>query len=111
MEVKGTITKIMDVQTGTSGQGKVWKKVQFIVDTKTEYNNIYCFEVFGEEKVDNFLKYNKTEKVVKVDFNVNTNEYQGKYYTSLSAWKIWNIEQPTTEAAPVLADADDDLPF
>jgi hypothetical protein len=89
LEIKGIIVKILDIQTGEKKDGSgQWEKQQFVVDTKTQYNNLYCFEVFGDQKVDNFKKYNRVGQEVTVEFNVNTSEYKGKYYTTLSAWKI-----------------------
>ena len=89
LEITGIITQILEVQTGEKkdGSGK-WEKQNFILDTGTQYNNIYFFEVFGDQKVDNFKKLNKVGQEVTVEFNVNTNEYKEKFYTTLSAWKI-----------------------
>jgi ribosomal protein S1 len=89
MEIKGKITKILEAQTGEKKDGSgSWIKQNFLVETDEKYNNLYCFEVFGDEKVQNFQKYNKVGQEVNVEFNVSTNEYKGNYYTSLSAWKI-----------------------
>lgn len=111
-EITGTITKILELQTGTSKANKEWKKVSFVVDTSDEYNNIYCFEVFGDEKVDGFLKHNKTGDTVKVDFNVKTSdEFNGRYYTDLQAWKIFKAEGGAKDAAGELEPQEDDLPF
>jgi len=89
LEVKGIIEKILEVQTGEKKDGSgQWEKQQFIVRTQEQYNNLYCFEIFGDQKVDNFAKFNKVGQEVTVEFNVNTSEHQGKYYTTLSAWKI-----------------------
>ena len=50
-----------------------------------------------------------------MSFNLRGNEYKGKYYVSLSAWKVWtaqaekpatDIGVPTEELAP-----SNDLPF
>ena len=105
LEVTGKITKILELQTGTTQAGSEWKKQSFILETSEQYNNVYCFEVFGAEKVDNFLQYNKVGYNVKVDFNVSTNEWKGKYFTSLSAWKIFKAETeaPAEEAGNDLA--------
>jgi len=92
LEVSGKITKILDLQTGTTAAGSEWKKQSFILETTEQYNNVYCFEIFGEEKVDKFLKFNKVGNEVKVDFNVSTNEWKGKYFTSLSAWKVFKAD-------------------
>lgn len=109
LKTRGTITKILPTQTGESAKGE-WKKTSFVLDTKEEYNNIYCFDIFGAEKVDEFLKYNKEGKDVEVDFNVRTNEYNGKYYTSLQAWKVFKSEPVSAkEQAPDRETSD--LPF
>jgi hypothetical protein len=98
MEIKGRITKILDAQTGAKKDGSGnWVKQLFLVETDEKYNNLYCLEVFGDEKVQNFQKYNKVGQEVNVEFNVSTNEYKGNYYTSLSAWKITSAEAPKDE--------------
>ena len=62
------------------------------------------------DKVDDFLKYNKEGKDVEVDFNVRTNEYQGKYYTSLQAWKVFKSD-PVTAKEQAPDREKEDLPF
>ena len=120
MEVQGTITNILDKVTGQKKDGSGdWVKQSFTLETTEQYNNLYCFELFGEEKVENFNKYNKVGQEVKVDFNVQTNEWKGKYYTSLQAWKVFKadgVEAFTVEDAKKQVDriaepADNDLPF
>lgn len=92
MEIKGKITKILDAQTGAKKDGSGnWIKQNFLVETEEKYNNLFCFEVFGDEKVQNFQKFNKVGQEVNVEFNVSTNEFKGSYYTSLSAWKIMSV--------------------
>ena len=108
--VKGKITEIKEPITGESANG-TWKKTTLVIDTGSEFDNIMAFTVFGEEKVDNFVKYNKVGDVVDVDFNVSTREWEGRYFTSLSAWKVFKAN---AEAAQVPSPADDpanDLPF
>ncbi len=113
LEIKGRITLMKDVQKGTSKSGKDWQKQEFVVETDETYNNIYCFEVFGDEKVENLTKYNKVGDEVTVQFNVNTNEWKGKHFTSLAAWRIEKSEGSTTDEPPVsnapLPDAPSDL--
>ena len=120
LEIKGELTKFLEPQTGETKAGGTWTKQSFLVKTDAEYNNLYCFEVFGDEKVQNLTKYQKVGDTVTVEFNVNCNEYQGKYYTALSAWKISkdtnanNVtvnETKVFETTAVLNQVDDDLPF
>ena len=88
MKTKGTIVKLLEKETGTSKAGKDWVKQTLVIDTKEDYNNIIAFEVFGTETVENLNKYNKVGQEVEVEFNIQSNEWKGKYYTSLQAWKI-----------------------
>lgn len=105
------ITKVLEVQKGTSKAGKEWQKLTFVGETSEEYNNLYAFEVFGVEKVEQFNNYNKVGDVVNVEFNVNCNEWKDKYFTTLSAWKI-NKSQGTQGIEPALPqDSSEDLPF
>ncbi len=115
LKVTGSITKILEKETGQKKDGfGEWVKQCFIVETTEQYNNVYCFEVFGQEKVDNFNQYNKTGQVVDVEFNVSVNEWKGKYFTSLSAWKIFKAEGVQAEPLQTQAEQErghDDLPF
>ena len=110
MKVTGKIENILETQTGTSKAGKEWKKTSFVVKTDDEYNNLYCFDVFGDEKVDKFLQYNAKGDVVDVDFNVKTNEWKGKYFTSLDAWKIFKADN-SKQKEEVAVEEEGDLPF
>ena len=110
MKVTAKITKVMEATSGTSATGKEWKKLSFLAETTEEYNNLYCFEVFGEEKVDNFLKFNKIGQLVDIDFNVKTNEWKDRYFTSLQAWKIFKAEDNMSVPAP-MEEQQGGLPF
>lgn len=104
-----TITKINEVESGTSKAGKEWKKLVFVGTTDEQYNNLYAFQLFGAEKVDNFNKFNKEGNLVNVEFNVDCREWEGKYFTSLSAWRV----EKATATAPEQTEEEtkDDFPF
>ena len=112
MKVTGKITRVLDVESGVSKADKPWKKLIFTLETTEDYNNLYALEVFGEEKVDNFLKFNKLGQEVDVEFNVSCNEWKGKYFTSLQAWKVFKAEKVEEECGSEMNDEQsDDLPF
>ena len=93
MEVTGKIKEIMSIQSGISKAGKEWKKVNFVIESKDgDYTNTICFEVFGSEKVDNFDKFNKVGDQVEVKANVSSKEFNGRYYTTASAWMVKKID-------------------
>jgi len=91
LQISGVISKVLPLEQGTTKAGSEWQKQSFIVANKDGYEGkeqLFCFEVFGEEKVQNFNKHNKEGDAVTVDFNISTNEWQGKYFTSLQSWKV-----------------------
>ena len=108
LKVVGKITKVLPPQSGTSASGNVWTKQLFLVDNGETYNNLFCFELFKAEKVEAFNKYNKVGDQVEVEFNVNCNEYKGKYYTSLQAWKVSDAQ---VKGAEKVEQEEDDVPF
>ena len=114
LSVIGRITKVLPPQSGTSKSGNAWTKQLFLVDNGETYNNLFCFELFKDEKVQKFNQYNKAVDTVKVEFNVNCNEYNGRYYTSLQAWKVSKADvnnMDVNEPENVQAVIGDDFPF
>ena len=112
LKITGTIKSIGATQEGTSKAGKPWKKLSFQVANNSGYEGkeaIFSFDLFGEEKVEKFLKYNKQGSEVDVKFNIECREWEGKYFTNLAAWSVFKADdgQPT-EADEV---ADEDVAF
>ena len=83
-----------------------------MLNNRPSNNSIYNLWE-GDEKVENLTKYQKVGDTVKVNFNVSTNEWQGKYFTSLQAWRIEKAESvPAQESAPIESGVDEEtLPF
>lgn len=111
--IKGKISIIKDVQKGTSKAGKEWQKLEFVITNNDGYEGkeqLFCFELFGAEKVENFIKFNKLGKEVEVSFNISCNAWEGKHFTSLQAWKVFGIENATTNNTAV-EEVTDNLPF
>ena len=120
LEIKGKIEKVLEIKKfpKKDSPNENWVTQDYLLRTTEEYNNLYCLNVFGEENVENFAKYNKVGDNVKVLFNVNTRENNGRYFTSLSSWRIEKIEQAEVIEGnvavdqPGLKDNDlDNLPF
>ena len=71
-----------DMQTFESG----FKKREFVVTTQGEYSQDIKLEALKDnaDKLANF----KVGDTVVVNFDIRGNEYNGKYYNNLIAWKI-----------------------
>lgn len=123
MEISGKIVKKLDVVTGNSARGE-WKKQEFIIETEDKYPKQVCISAWAE-KVDDLARFNINDKV-KLSLNVESREYNGRWYTDLRFWKIEPAGQQsqggfnpaTTADAPVMDEMggndpqfSDDLPF
>lgn len=113
LKVNIRIDQILPVEEGKSSNGS-WQKISFLgEETESNYPKTIGFEIFGQEKVEKFQQYNKVGDIVEVSFNLESREYNGKIYTTASAWKVWN-NNATASAAPPPPSAqseEEDLPF
>ncbi len=112
MEIEGRITQVMPTVSGISQKGNQWKKQDFVIETLGQYPRKICMELFGD-KVDQYPV--SVGQNVKVGFDIESREYNGRWYTSVSAWKIEPVGHtgvavppPPVAAAPI---SGDDLPF
>jgi len=109
--IEGKIKSIGEVKNFDNGA----KAIEYQVETSDQYNNLYSFDMYKGaehiEHVDNFVKYNKVGDEVSVEFNVRTNEYNGRFYTSLSPWRIDKLDQAQPVKDSIVTDDTDDLPF
>jgi len=93
-EATGQIKIIEATQSFPSG----FAKREFVITTDNEkYPQYLKFEVVKAncEKLDQF----GVGDTVTVAFNLRGNEYNGKYYVGLTAWKVTNAE-PGRERTP-----------
>jgi len=109
--IKGKILSIGEVKNFDNGA----KAIDYQVETNEQYNNLYSFEMYKGaehvEHIDNFIKYNKVGDQVSVEFNVRTNDYNGRFYTSLSPWKVDKLDQAQPVQDSIVTDDTDELPF
>lgn len=122
MELTGKIIQKLDVQSGTSSRGP-WQKQEFIIETEDKFPKKVCVSAWAE-KVDEISRLNINDSV-KVSINIESREYNGRWYTDVRAWKIEAATQGSApnpqggteyNQAPVVEnynqeDMSDDLPF
>ena len=109
LKITGIIKSIGETQSGTSKAGKDWKKLSFQVANNSGYEGkeaIFSFDLFGEDKVEKFLKYNKQGSEVDVKFNIECREWEGKYFTNLSAWSVFRADDGKPTEADEIASED-----
>ena len=87
LEIEGTLSQKLPVQSGSSARGP-WTKQEFILEFPDgNFTAKACFLAWGQEKVQDLGKYQVGDKV-KVSFNLKSREYNGRWYNDLQIWKI-----------------------
>ena len=123
MEFEGTVFKIMPVTKGTSARGE-WQRQDVVFEmNEGSFTRKICVTFFN--RPDDVARL-KEGAAYTVSVNVESREYNGRWYTDVRAWRIQpkeNQAQPVTpqmpEAAPfeepaystTPASEVDDLPF
>ena len=119
LEITGKVVKVLAELAGTSAAGKAWVKQDFVIETEDQYPKKVCFTGFGE-KVVPIVKTLAPGQTVTVHFNVSSREYNEKWYSEISAWRIdkngaaATSEEPGAAFTPASITSDepgDDLPF
>lgn len=115
MQLTAKLIQLLPLQTGAGKNGQ-WKKQDIIVETQRQYPKKICISIWGN-------KINESQLVpggfLKIDFDLESREFNGKWYTDVKAWKIepteWAISGQTLDINDFLLDSDDStedvLPF
>lgn len=96
-KIKGVVKEILSQQTGISKNGKEWCMQEFVIeplDNNPQYPKVMCFQMSGKE---NIAKANLSlGNTVTVHFDISSRGYNGKYFTSLSAFGVYTeeVQQP-----------------
>ena len=120
MDISGKIIQLLPAQEG-QGKNGTWKKQEFILETGDTYPKKVCIAVWGD-KID--IKSFKMGDAIDVSFDVESREYNGKWYTDVKAWRVSAAKQKdatktstassSSTSVPNVADltaSDEDLPF
>lgn len=100
MEIIGKVVAVLELQSGTSKKGSEWKKRDFVIETLDDkFPKKVCFTLFG----DRADACPSIDSVVKVAFDIDAHEYNGKWFNSVNAWKV-EPSQAQQQAAPQQAE-------
>ncbi|MDR3296914.1 MAG: DUF3127 domain-containing protein [Prevotellaceae bacterium] len=85
MEIKGKLIKKMPVVTGQGRNGE-WRRQDVILETEGgQYPRKVCLTVWGDKV--NVAAFNEGETLT-AQVDIESREFNDKWYTSVSAWKI-----------------------
>ena len=133
MEITGKIIAVLPEQGGTSKSGNEWKKQEYVLEMndQSQYPKKVCFQIFGADRIAQAAI--QPGETLTVSIDIDSREYQGRWFTNISAWKVERpmagapasapggmtpdnfapASAPTAPAAPDFGPANpiDDLPF
>jgi Domain of unknown function (DUF3127) len=121
LEITGKITQILPLETG-EGKNGIWKKQLFVIEFMDgNYSKKLCLSLWGDKT--SAISDLQEGSEIRVSFNVESREYNQRWYTDARAWRIEPLGQSTASSpAPSAADApspvfnespadENDLPF
>ncbi|MBD8349232.1 DUF3127 domain-containing protein [Dysgonomonas sp. HGC4] len=124
MQLIAKLIQVLPVQTGMGKNGE-WKKQDVVVETDGQYPKKVCISIWGDKASESVLQIGN---MLDISFDVESREYNGRWYTDVKAWKV-DLAMPSAGGAsqgmpeyaqqtPPPAPADfgggdsaDDLPF
>ena len=122
MELTGKLISIMPRQTGQGNRGE-WVRQDFLIETTDQYPRKIIVSAWGERAQE--LEAYKPGNSVSIDINLESREYNGRWYTDVRVWRFRkpsaDIQEPqgyrTQDNVPLPETPDpepdqiDDLPF
>lgn len=113
MEIEGKIIMDLPEEGGTSKAGNPWRKKGWVLETFGQYPRKVKFDLFGE-RIDSVRI--EPGKTYRVSVDVESREYNGRWYTDLRAYAAQESGAPAptgytpapaaAPAAPQAAPAD-----
>ena len=113
LEINGKLIQKLELQSGVSKSGSNWQKQEFVIETDEQYPKKICANLWGD-KIDMLSSVNIGDNVT-LSFNIESREFNGRWYTDVKAWKLEkksyneSSAHAAPETIPMPADSDEFL--
>ncbi len=107
LSIKGRVSQILKPEGGVSKGGREWSKREFVIDTEEQFSRKVCFTLFGDKTT--LINSITVGEMVEVSFNLESREFNGKWYTNINAWKI-DKPETTPQSGQIPEYSIDDIP-
>ena len=99
MELTGKIIAVLPERGGISKAGNEWKIQEYVLETMEQYPRKMMFNVFGADRIAQFnIQLGET---LTVSFDIDSREYNGRWYNDIRAWKVDRNAAAPAAGAPV----------
>lgn len=104
--IRGQVIVVGQLQQGVGKtSGKEWKRQEYVIQTDGQYPKKVAFSLMNDKIAQANIQMGQT---IEVELDAQSREYQGKWYTELTAWRVNPINAapqgyapaPTPQAAP-----------
>lgn len=95
MEIKGKIIVKLPLQSGVSKAGNNWSKQEYVLETMEAYPKKVHFDFFGD-RINQYPL--EVGQVVNLSFDIESREYNGRWFTSIRGWKAEQVDENATVA-------------
>ncbi len=99
MEFEGKLIQMLPPTSGTSARGP-WQRQDVIFEMTQEFSRKICVTFFNKPDEVSRLRVGES---YQVSVNVESREFNGRWYTDVRAWRI-QPKQQEVAAAPMPAD-------
>lgn len=86
LELTGRINKIFPEVSGQGKTGNSWIKQEFLIETQDQFPKKVLVAAWGNV-IDTLRQFSEGQEV-KVSINLESREYNQRYYTDVKAWRI-----------------------
>ena len=98
MEFEGTVYRILPVTKGTSARGD-WQRQDVVFDVPDgNFSRKICVTFFN--RPDDVARL-REGAACRVSVNIESREYNGRWYTDIRAWRLQAAQPEAPAAAPV----------
>lgn len=84
LSIEGKVADVLEEQSGESRNGP-WRRRDFILEVEDRFPRKICISQWGDSIDSDAIEAGET---VKVYFNLQSREYNGRWYTDVRAWRI-----------------------
>ena len=96
MKLEGRIIVAQPIQSGVSKNGNNWQRQDFVLEIPGQYPKKVAFSVMNSN-IQNFGL--AVGQDVDIEIDINANEWQGRWFNSITCWKA-TLRNPGQTAAP-----------
>jgi len=95
LELTGRLMRVLEMRTGMGKNGE-WKNQDFILELPGQYPRSVCISLWGE-KIEALKNFNIGDSI-KAYIDIESREWNEKWFTSVKAWQLEKVEATASAA-------------